>query len=68
MMEEWSWRIGMLILSGVPAIVGGGIIWSFFEKWLPVVVWEVVLLFIMSQVLYLGDKRKATHAEAEHAH
>jgi len=48
--------MGMLVLTGVPAIVGGGLMWHFFEKWTAVIVWEVVLLFIMSFLISKGDK------------
>ncbi len=59
---NWSWRMGMLILTGVPAIVGGGLMWHFFEKWTAVIVWEVALLFIMSFLIAKGDKgQSAAH-------
>ena len=53
---NWAWALGMLIFSIVPAIVGGGLFWVFFEKWTAVIVWEVVLLFIMSFLIAKGDK------------
>lgn len=52
----WPWRMGMLILTGVPAIVGGGLMWHLFEKWTAVIVWEIALLCIMSLVISKGDK------------
>jgi hypothetical protein len=60
-MEKWAWRLGMLVLSGVPAIVGGGIIWQIFEKWTPVIIWEAVLLFLLSIVIAKGDRRRTPH-------
>jgi hypothetical protein len=60
-MEKWAWRLGMLVLSGVPAIVGGGIVWQIFEKWTPVIVWEAVLLFLLSIVLAKGGRRRNAH-------
>ncbi len=60
-MEKWSWRLGMLILSGVPAIVGGGILWQIFDKWTPIVIWEVVLLFLLSVVIARGDGQRGSH-------
>lgn len=63
-MQQWAWRIGMLILAGVPAIVGGGLFWSLFGKWTAVIVWEVLLLFLISTVISRGDKKaklSATH-------
>jgi hypothetical protein len=52
---NWPWRLGMMVLAGVPAIVGGGLTWFFFEKWTPVIIWEILLLFIMSFVISRGD-------------
>jgi hypothetical protein len=60
-MEKWAWRLGMLVLSGVPAIVGGGIIWQIFEKWTPVIIWGAVLLFLLSIVIAKGDRRSTPH-------
>ena len=48
--------MGMIILTGIPAIVGGGLFWQLFEKWTAVIVWEVVLLCIMSFVIAKGDR------------
>lgn len=58
---KWAWRFGMLVLTGVPAIVGGGLVWAIFGKWTAVVIWEVVLLFLMSFVIAKGDKNEAAH-------
>ena len=57
---NWAWRFGMIILTGVPAIVGGGLFWHFFEKWTAVVIWEVVLLFLMSILISKGDNVDST--------
>ena len=53
---NWAWRFGIIVLSGVPAIVGGGLFWHFFEKWTAVIVWEVILFFLLSIVISRGDK------------
>ena len=58
----WAWVFGMSILTGVPAIVGGGLMWFFFEKWTAVIIWEVVLLFIMSLLISKGSR----NVTAEH--
>jgi hypothetical protein len=60
---EWAWRFGILVLGGVPAIIGGGLFWHFFENWTSVVVWEIVLLFLLSLIISKGDKKakKETH-------
>jgi len=57
---NWAWRFGMIILTGVPAIVGGGLLWHLFEKWTGVIIWEVVLLFLMSLIISKGDKAGST--------
>ncbi|MBC7357696.1 hypothetical protein SAMN02745206_00554 [Desulfacinum infernum DSM 9756] len=56
-MSNWAWRIGMLVVGGVPAIIGGGLFWHLFEKWTAVIVWEIVLLFLLSVIIAKGDKR-----------
>ncbi|SFM92821.1 hypothetical protein [Thermodesulforhabdus norvegica] len=60
-MSEWAWRFGMIILFGVPAIIGGGLVWHFVENWVGVIVYEVFLLFVLSWVLARGDKLKEEH-------
>ncbi len=39
-----SRKLGMMIVMGVPAIVGGGIVYSFFGSYLQVIVYEIILL------------------------
>ena len=39
-------RLGILVVFGVPAIVGGGIIYSIFGRFAPVFIYEILLLFI----------------------
>jgi len=58
---NWAWRFGMMILTGVPAIVGGGLFWQLFQDWTAVVIWEIVLLIIMSVVIFKGGRETAAH-------
>lgn len=58
---KWAWRFGMLILAGVPAIVGGGLVWVIFEKWTAVIIWQIVLLFLLSLAISKGDKDLVSH-------
>jgi hypothetical protein len=58
---NWAWCFGMIILTGVPAIVGGGLAWHIFEQWTPVIVWEIVLLFTMSFVISKGGRNSEAH-------
>ena len=53
---DWAWRFGMFILTGVPAIVGGGAMWALSESWTVVGVYEVVLLIVMTLVISKGGK------------
>ncbi len=41
-----SRRIGILVFFGVPAIVGGGITYAIFGSYVPVFVFELLLIFI----------------------
>jgi hypothetical protein len=56
---NWAWAVGILILSIVPGIVGGGLVWSFFEKWTAVVVWEIILFCIVMMIISKGVKKGA---------
>jgi len=58
---DWAWGFGMMILTGVPAIVGGGLLWHFFHDWQAVIVWEAVLLLIMSFIIVKGGRRNGAH-------
>jgi hypothetical protein len=40
-----SRKIGILVVFGVPAIIGGGIIYAIFQSYTPVVVYEILLGF-----------------------
>jgi hypothetical protein len=60
-MEKWAWGLGVVVLTGVPAIVGGGIIWQIFEKWKPVIIWEAILLLFMIVVIVIGNRSRSGH-------
>ena len=40
-----SRKLGILVFCGVPAIVGGGIVYALFGSYVAVAIWEIVLLF-----------------------
>ncbi len=42
-----SRKLGILVLSGVPAIIGGGIVFAAFGDWTPVIIFEALLLLIV---------------------
>ena len=39
-----SRKLGILIYTAVPAIVGGGIIYHFFGSWTQVIMFEIMLV------------------------
>ncbi len=39
-----SRKLGILVFCGVPAIVGGGIVYALFGSYVSVLVYEVILL------------------------
>ena len=41
-----SRKLAILIFCGVPAIIGGGIVFHFYHNYMPVIMFEVILLFI----------------------
>ncbi len=52
----------MIILSGVPAIIGGGITYGLTESWTAVGIWEAILFCLLVGVLIKGGKPEpSTH-------
>jgi hypothetical protein len=41
-----SRRLGILVFCGVPAIIGGGIVYALTASYVAVAVYEVLLLFV----------------------
>ncbi|MES0447036.1 MAG: hypothetical protein ABUJ92_10860 [Desulfobacterales bacterium] len=41
-----SRRLGILVIFAVPAIIGGGIIYAIFGSYVPVFVYEILLLMV----------------------
>ncbi len=39
-------RLGTLVVFGVPAIIGGGIVFAIFGSYIPVVVFEGLLILV----------------------
>lgn len=37
-------KLGILIYTAVPAIVGGGIVYHFFHSWTQLIVFEILLV------------------------
>ncbi len=53
---NWAWRFGMIVLAGVPAIIGGGITYGLTDSWTAVIVWEAIVLCLLVAVLIKGGK------------
>jgi len=41
-----SRKLGILVVCGVPAIVGGGIVYGIFGSYVPVFIFETLLLLV----------------------
>lgn len=41
-----SRKLGILVFFGVPAIVGGGIVYAIFGSYVPVFIYEMLLLLV----------------------
>lgn len=54
---NWAWVLGILVLSIVPGIIGGGLFWSFFEQWTAVIVWEIILFCAVMAIISIGVKK-----------
>ena len=46
-----SRKLGVLVFCGVPAIVGGGIVYAIFDSYVPVVVFEFLLLLVAGGII-----------------
>ncbi|MCU0600592.1 MAG: hypothetical protein MUE70_15200 [Desulfobacterales bacterium] len=40
-----SRKLGILVVFGVPAIIGGGIVYYIFQSYTPMIVYEIILGF-----------------------
>ena len=41
-----SRKLGILVFFGVPAIIGGGIVYAIFGSYTPMWIYEILLVFI----------------------
>jgi hypothetical protein len=46
-----SRRLGILVFCGVPAIIGGGIVYGLTGSYIPVVVYEILLYLIAGAIV-----------------
>ena len=40
-----SRKLGILVFCAVPAIIGGGIVYAIFDSYIPMWIYQIVLLF-----------------------
>lgn len=41
---DLSRKLAIIVVCMVPAIIGGGIIYGFFHNYVPVVIWEILVV------------------------
>ena len=46
-----SRKLGILVFFGVPAIIGGGIVYAVFGSYIPVIVYESILLLVAGGII-----------------
>ena len=46
-----SRKLGILVFCGVPAIIGGGILYGIFHSYAPVVIYEIMLLAVAGGII-----------------
>lgn len=55
--------IGILVVFGVPAIIGGGLTYHLLESWIAVALWEALVVFGAGTTAYkaAGKSAPSTH-------
>lgn len=51
---EASRCLGIGIVMIIPSFIGSGAVWAVFNRWLAVILWIVVMVFIYGIILYKG--------------
>ena len=46
MVMDVSRKLGILVFFGVPAIIGGGIVYALFDSYTAMWIWQILLVFI----------------------
>ena len=61
--------IGIMVVFGAPAIIGGGLVYDLFHHWLPVWLYEILLIFIAIRTAYNAAGRPKVPAHIhDHDH
>lgn len=55
--------LGILVVFGVPAIIGGGLTYHLFHNWFAVILWEALVVFGAGTTAYkaAGKSAPSTH-------
>ena len=51
--------IGILVVFGVPAIIGGGLTYDIFHSWVAVILWEALVVFGAVTIAYKAAGKSA---------
>ncbi len=46
-----SRKLAILVFCGVPAIIGGGIVYAVFGSYVPVIIYEAILLLVAGGII-----------------
>jgi hypothetical protein len=55
--------IGIMVVFGVPAIIGGGLFFHLFHSWFVVAIWEALVVF---GAVTIGYKAASKSAPSKH--
>ena len=54
--------LGILVVFGIPAIIGGGLTYHLFESWFAVALWEALVVFGAGTTAYkVAGKSAPSH-------
>jgi len=48
---QYPKKLGIGIVMIVPGFVFGGLVWSLFGSWLPVIILEIMMVFIYTSII-----------------
>ena len=61
--------LGILVVFGVPAIIGGGLVMHLFHSWVVVWIYEILLVGLAARTAYNAAGKSAPDDHGhEHAH
>jgi hypothetical protein len=62
--------LGILVVFGVPAIIGGGLVYHLFHSWIVVWIFEAILVFVAFKTAYAaaGKAPAGGHGHDDHGH